>query len=646
MIALGVIAAVVAAVPATGVALPKAPVPGYADRMDGAVIAVAVAPRGERLAAARAQGLDVDAGLATIEVWTRDTNAAADAVLGAGGIVTSAAPGILEAEVSPRSLRGLGLDPAIGRLAAPAPIALEAIGGEGVADTGADAAHAAGISGAGVKLAVIDGGFAGYTTRQAQGDLPATLVTQNYCDTGFTTSTDHGTGVAEIAHEVAPGAELYLVCIDGAPDLAAAESYLEAQGVRVVNHSISHFNTSRGDGSGVAGTPDDTVERARNAGIFWANSSGNRAQRHWGGAFNPGGGSASIHDWVAGDERNVFTNVSGTSCVALRWDAWPVTSLNLDLYLFDGATLIDSSTTIQNGNDPPIESACVSGAATVGVEVRRVGTTATPQMDAYITGSPTFERRVPAGSVTEPASAPEAIAAGAFCFGNDLLEPFSSQGPTIDGRIKPDLSGPDGVSNATFGLFNGTCANDAGEDGFYGTSASSPHLAGAAALVRQGSAATPAQVEAALEGSARDLGTPGPENQFGAGGIDLDLGLPDLVLDAEKLKLKAGRKKTAGLTIENDGPLPGPMQLTGPRRLPGGLSFKYFLDGTNVTGEVTNGSFVRDLAFLDTLELTVKMRARKRAKGKRFADFFTENAADPSRGDAATLRVKIKKRKK
>ena len=59
------------------------------------------------------------------------------------------------------------------------------------------------------------------------------------------------------------------------------------------------------------------------------------------------------------------------------------------------------------------------------------------------------------------------------------IRPYSSQGPTIDGRIKPDLAAYDGVSTKTFGL-SSTC-----NGGFLGTSAATPEVAGAAALVLQ-----------------------------------------------------------------------------------------------------------------------------------------------------------------
>jgi len=59
---------------------------------------------------------------------------------------------------------------------------------------------------------------------------------------------------------------------------------------------------------------------------------------------------------------------------------------------------------------------------------------------------------------------------------NSTIEYFSSQGPTLDGRLKPEISGIDGVSITGAGQF---------ENPFFGTSAAAPHLAGIAALVLQ-----------------------------------------------------------------------------------------------------------------------------------------------------------------
>jgi hypothetical protein len=59
------------------------------------------------------------------------------------------------------------------------------------------------------------------------------------------------------------------------------------------------------------------------------------------------------------------------------------------------------------------------------------------------------------------------------------LEPFSSQGPTDDGRAKPDVAAPDKVYSEAYGKE------------FFGTSAACPFAAGFAALVRQMRGKTP-----------------------------------------------------------------------------------------------------------------------------------------------------------
>src|SRR5262249_41029806 len=75
--------------------------------------------------------------------------------------------------------------------------------------------------------------------------------------------------------------------------------------------------------------------------------------------------------------------------------------------------------------------------------------------------------RAASGSVTEPASSPYVLAVGAADVQNgNSLEPFSSQGPTIDARVKPDITGFDDVGS-NIGSLNP----------FFGTSAAAPHIA-------------------------------------------------------------------------------------------------------------------------------------------------------------------------
>src|SRR5262249_51061057 len=101
-----------------------------------------------------------------------------------------------------------------------------------------------------------------------------------------------------------------------------------------------------------------------------------------------------------------------------------------------------------------------------------------PRID-LVSWSPPLQYSVAAGSIATPGTSPAAFTVGALCWQSRALEFYSSQGPTIDGRTKPDIVGHDSVSGATYGNFS-SCPS-----AFAGTSASSPEVAGAAGLVKQ-----------------------------------------------------------------------------------------------------------------------------------------------------------------
>ena len=136
-------------------------------------------------------------------------------------------------------------------------------------------------------------------------------------------------------------------------------------------------------------------------------------------------------------------------CVALKWDDWPASAEDYDLYLFrPGGAVAAVSASPQTGTGPPTEQLCqINGSTTpetYGIAIRANHVSGRPvRFDLFTYPGPNFEYQVPAGSVTEPGTSPAALTVGAVCWQDNRLEPYSSLGPTIDGRTKPDLVGPE-----------------------------------------------------------------------------------------------------------------------------------------------------------------------------------------------------------
>ncbi len=132
----------------------------------------------------------------------------------------------------------------------------------------------------------------------------------------------------------------------------------------------------------------------------------------------------------------------------------------------------------------------------------------------------------PPDEIRTPGDVPAIITVGATNCG-DALAGFSSKGPVTwqnippwndcpypPGCIKPTVAAP-GVNTIS------TSFNCSGYTSLSGTSMSTPHVAGAVALILQANPnLDPAEVKEILQQTAVDLGAPGMDNQFGAGRVD------------------------------------------------------------------------------------------------------------------------------
>lgn len=382
---------------------------------------------------------------------------------------------------------------------------------------GADRWQAAGFTGQNVRVAVVDTGFDGYEA-QLGTNLPERVHTRSFrADGRIEAGSEHGTLAARIIHSIAPRADLYLVNFSTVDEFADLVGYLEEQQVQVVSFSLGFVHNGPGDGTGPV---DDIITGSVEAGQLWTVAAGNWAQQHWSGAFTDRDGN-SFNDFAPGVEDNGRSYQAGDLItVSLRWDdSWGFACTDYDLELFgpDGA-LVSAARGSQACIGNPVESLQVLATRTGRYRVRivQVGSSGrTPRLDLLMLGAPDrsqpLDYFVNTGSLAEPADHAGVLTIGAESpFDTTFVANFSSVGPTKDGRPKPDLVAPTGRATG-------------GEITFSGTSAATPHAAGAAALIFE---AFPGANAAQVAQELRARGNP-PEGGAGAGTVvrSLQLGV-------------------------------------------------------------------------------------------------------------------------
>ena len=386
----------------------------------------------------------------------------------------------------------------------------------------------AGVRGQGVKVAIIDGGFKGAHPDSLPGDMPG-FWWVDYTDEGiYAGDSVHGTACAEIIHDMAPEAELYLYKVGDLVDLENAKDRCIENGIDIINHSMTWYGTGIGDGEGIA---CDIVNNAADNGILWVNAASNSAKSHYFQSWSDRD-SDRWHNFKGEDETIGFEAEKGTEIsIYLTWNDWPKTrddyardDYNLYLYFSnpsDDLERVAQSIDVQGvSGSEPVEwieyNAERSGKYHILVRKSRDARSRRLKIWSF-NRNLDFEYSSSEGSIGIPADAEGAMSVGAVYYDDYSLgriADYSSRGPTLDDRIKPELVAPTGVSTVSYSDRNG----------YHGTSAAAPHVAGAAALIKSANPSySREELWNALVEATDDIGTWGIDNTFGHGKLVLPI---------------------------------------------------------------------------------------------------------------------------
>ena len=384
----------------------------------------------------------------------------------------------------------------------------------------------------------------------------------------------HGDAVAEIVRDMAPSVDLYIASVGTVADLEAAVNYFAGQGVTIMTRSLGAAFDGPGDGTGPLDTVVDHAVTQGITWFNSAGNDGDGTYlRRVVPTSLTTGGFVDFNDGrpAAGPNPDAWLQVVSVpgECYffdgvrwANDWSLSPATDYRVEVYepsnptpvpppdLADHDNPLLADVALINFFDQPQSSAkpleavdgqvCTSannrhsstvstatGPAAVTYIRVRLNTTvgATPdRLEIGISGAALLENLYAdkPGSAAHPVSDsanPGLVAVGAVdppptapSYAPNGIASYSSQGPTNDGRIKPDLSAPSGFASETYG---GT---------FSGTSSASPTAAGAAALVLSAGLAAPgAPLATLMKSFTTDLGPAGADNMYGAGLLKLPL---------------------------------------------------------------------------------------------------------------------------
>ncbi|MCI0556848.1 MAG: S8 family serine peptidase, partial [Anaerolineae bacterium] len=356
------------------------------------------------------------------------------------------------------------------------------------------------VNGSGIKVGVISNGIQHASNSQTTGDLPSFLETTNGGTPG-----DEGTAMLEIVYDLAPGASLAFGGIgpnDGPNDMATRIFDLYQNiGCKIVVDDIGWL-------SGVPFFSESNLMQQIQARISsndktYVSAAGNHGDACWNGySFVDGQGWHRF--WFQGSNYVIHNPVvvgpHATIDIYLQWaNPWGASNDNYDLYLYDAFNRVDSSTTVQDGNDYPEEIINYTNPADVPItfyiRIKKMFTGDDRELKLVVRSPHTLGylypnyagETMPIRQLFGHAASLGAISVAAYSSdAPTVLAPYSSRGKTpmyvFSGQtyVRDERQTPTITATTK-------CSTKVGQDGnffdpFEGTSAAAPHVAGIAAL--------------------------------------------------------------------------------------------------------------------------------------------------------------------
>jgi len=406
------------------------------------------------------------------------------------------------------------------------------------------------VDGRGVRVAVISDGIVGLDEAIQAQEAPRLREAKPFGD-GRIDRGEEGTAMIEIVHDLAPGAEISFGAIYTDLDHIAAVNYF-AQRVDIIVDDVS-FAFPADQRSDVSRNTTSALRHPEWPLRLYVTAAGNWAESHWSGTWQAGPdgtelglstrgathrfGQSADAELLFGAGNGFIVEPGDEVRLALFWDdPWGRSTNDYNLYLMSGLDEVLASSETPQGigvaNHNPREHLTYTHdgeSMVLFAVIQNHNDDAAPvnfDLFAFQAGRRQLQlsHRTSEGSLLAQSDAADALTVGAVNAGRQSVAAYSSQGPTLNGVLKPEISAVDRVSVSRSTVFG---------PHFSGSSAAAPHVAGVAALLLEAQKALLAAdggdpllerrlIRDILIDTALDIPPSGRDHSSGAGLVDAD----------------------------------------------------------------------------------------------------------------------------